>query len=65
MELLPKVLKKIGLGIISLGLISTFYIPEAKVGRTILEFQNEDGITYVIKETTPPEVILKKSWFGK
>ena len=33
-----KVLKKIGLGIISLGLISTFYIPEAKANLTLFEF---------------------------
>ena len=47
-----KVLKKIGLGIISLGLISTFYIPEAKAGnQTILEF-DVNGTTYAIKLVT-------------
>ena len=52
MELLPKVLKKIGLGIISLGLISTFYIPEAKAGNlTIAEF-NANGTRYAIKLVT-------------
>ena len=52
MELLPKVLKKIGLGIISLGLISTFYIPEAKAGNlTVVEF-DANGTRYAIKLVT-------------
>ena len=34
-----KVLKKIGLGIISLGLISTFYIPESNANPTILKLE--------------------------
>ena len=47
-----KVLKKIGLGIISLGLISTFYIPEAKAGNlTIVEF-DANGTRYAIKLVT-------------
>ncbi len=46
-----KVLKKIGLGIISLGLISTFYIPEAKANQTIVEF-DVNGTTYAIKLVT-------------
>ena len=47
-----KVLKKIGLGIISLGLISTFYIPEAKAGnQTIVEF-DANGTRYAIKLVT-------------
>ena len=33
-----KLLKKIGVGIISLGLISTFYMPEAKANLTVFEF---------------------------
>ena len=33
-----KIFKKIGLGIISLGLISTFYMPEAKANLTVFEF---------------------------
>ena len=59
MELLPKVLKKIGLGIISLGLISTFYIPEAKAGNlTLYEFTvpssvpTTGGRKYAIKMVT-------------
>ena len=47
-----KVFKKIGLGIISLGLISTFYIPEAKAGNlTIAEF-DANGTRYAIKLVT-------------
>jgi hypothetical protein len=47
-----KIFKKIGLGIISLGLISTFYIPEAKAGnQTILEF-DVNGKTYAVKLVT-------------
>ena len=47
-----KIFKKIGLGIISLGLISTFYIPEAKAGNlTIAEF-NANGTKYAIKLVT-------------
>tara|TARA_B100000161_G_scaffold165086_1_gene117966 strand:- start:41 stop:370 length:330 start_codon:yes stop_codon:yes gene_type:complete len=47
-----KVLKKIGVGIISLGLISTFYIPEAKAGNlTIAEF-DANGTRYAIKLVT-------------
>ena len=47
-----KVLKKIGLGIISLGLISTFYIPEAKAGnKTILEF-DANGSRWAVKLVT-------------
>ena len=47
-----KVLKKIGLGIISLGLISTFYIPEAKAGNlTVVEF-DANGTRYAIKLVT-------------
>ena len=52
MELLPKVLKKIGLGIISLGLISTFYIPEAKAGNLTLAEFNANGTRYAIKLVT-------------
>ena len=33
-----KAFKKIGLSIISLGLISTFYMPEAKANLTVFEF---------------------------
>ena len=44
-----KVFKKIGLGIISLGLISTFYIPEAKARQTLLEFVNNET-EYAIKK---------------
>jgi len=57
-ELLPKVLKKIGLGIISLGLISTFYIPEAKANLTLFEFEYPSsfpvlgGRTYAFKKVT-------------
>ena len=47
-----KIFKKIGLGIISLGLISTFYIPEAKAGNTtIIEFP-ANGTRYAIKLVT-------------
>ena len=47
-----KIFKKIGLGIISLGLISTFYIPEAKAGNTtIVEFP-ANGSRYAIKLVT-------------
>tara|TARA_B100000282_G_C31629009_1_gene442966 strand:+ start:179 stop:562 length:384 start_codon:yes stop_codon:yes gene_type:complete len=46
-----KVLKKIGLGIISLGLISTFYIPEAKANQTIVEF-DANGSRWAIKLVT-------------
>ena len=47
-----KIFKKIGLGIISLGLISTFYIPEAKAGNlTIAEF-DANGTRYAIKLVT-------------
>ena len=60
-----KVLKKIGLGIISLGLISTFYIPEAKAGnRTILEF-DVDGTTYAIKLVTQFNANTGKFLFKK
>ena len=70
MELLPKVLKKIGLGIISLGLISTFYIPEAKAGNlTIAEF-NANGTKYAIKLVTKinastGKFLIKKVGSGK
>ena len=53
-----KVLKKIGLGIISLGLISTFYIPEAKANLTLFEYTYPSyvpvlgGRTYAIKRVT-------------
>ena len=53
-----KVLKKIGLGIISLGLISTFYIPEAKANQTLLEYTYPSSVpvlggrTYAIKLVT-------------
>ena len=47
-----KIFKKIGLGIISLGLISTFYIPEAKASTTIFEFITDGGIEYAIKLVT-------------
>ena len=53
-----KVFKKIGLGIISLGLISTFYIPEAKANLTLFEYTFPDDIpvqggrTYAIKLVT-------------
>ena len=53
-----KVLKKIVVGIISLGLISTFYIPEAKANLTLFEFTFPDdvpvvaGRTYAIKRVT-------------
>ena len=53
-----KVFKKIGLGIISLGLISTFYIPEAKANLTLFEFTVPDNVpvqggrTYAIKMMT-------------
>ena len=53
-----KFFKKIGLGIISLGLISTFYIPEAKANLTISEYTFPDDIpvlggrTYAIKMVT-------------
>ena len=53
-----KVLKKIGLGIISLGLISTFYIPEAKANLTLVEFTvpssvpTTGGRKYAIKLVT-------------
>ena len=53
-----KVFKKIGLGIISLGLISTFYIPEAKANLTVFEFTYPDyfpalgGRTYAMKFVT-------------
>ena len=47
-----KIFKKIGLGIISLGLISTFYIPEAKAGnQTILEF-DANGSRWAVKLVT-------------
>jgi len=46
-----KIFKKIGLGIISLGLISTFYIPEAKANQTIVEF-DANGTKYAIKLVT-------------
>ena len=46
-----KIFKKIGLGIISLGLISTFYIPEAKANETIVEF-DVNGTTWAIKLVT-------------
>ena len=53
-----KVFKKIGLGIISLGLISTFYIPEAKANLTLFEFTLPDNVpvhggrTYAMKLVT-------------
>ena len=46
-----KIFKKIGLGIISLGLISTFYIPEAKANQTIVEF-DANGSRWAIKLVT-------------
>ena len=65
-----KVLKKIGVGIISLGLISTFYIPEAKANLTVFEFAN-NGTSYAIKKVDdndfPPPYgiyILKKIGSG-
>ena len=76
-----KVFKKIGLGFISLGLISTFYIPEAKAGnRTLYKFTVPDefplsrGRTYVIKLVTnfsfsgdkqTGQYLLKKVGSGK
>ena len=60
-----KVLKKIGVGIISLGLISTFYIPEAKAAsRTIVEFQSADGSNFAIKLKSSGKYILKKVGSG-
>tara|TARA_B100000989_G_C19181662_1_gene319842 strand:- start:75 stop:428 length:354 start_codon:yes stop_codon:yes gene_type:complete len=53
-----KVFKKIGLGFISLGLISTFYIPEAKANLTLFEFTYPNdfpvlgGRTYAMKLVT-------------
>ncbi len=53
-----KVFKKIGLGIISLGLISTFHIPEAKANFTVFEYTYPSSIpvlggrTYAIKRVT-------------
>tara|TARA_B100000212_G_scaffold97770_1_gene71737 strand:+ start:83 stop:445 length:363 start_codon:yes stop_codon:yes gene_type:complete len=54
-----KFFKKIGVGIISLGLISTFYIPEAKAGNlTLVEFTvpssvpTTGGRKYAIKLVT-------------
>ncbi len=46
-----KIFKKIGLGIISLGLISTFYIPEAKANQTIVEF-DANGSRWAVKLVT-------------
>jgi len=47
-----KIFKKIWLSIISLGLISTFYIPEAKAGnQTIVEF-DVNGTKYAVKLVT-------------
>ena len=67
-----KVLKKIGLGIISLGLISTFYSPEAKAGQTLVEFVNIDGREYAIKKLNDNnypfffgQYILKRIGSGK
>ena len=60
-----KVLKKIGVGIISLGLISTFYIPEAKASKTIVEFRNVDGELYAIKLKNSGQHILKKVGSGR
>ena len=37
--LFMKLLRKIGTGIISLGLISTFYTPDAKATLTILKWE--------------------------
>ena len=53
-----KVLKKIGLGFISLGLISTFNISEAKANLTLFEYTYPDshpvhgGRTYALKLLT-------------
>ena len=65
-----KIFKKIGLGIISLGLISTFYIPEAKAGNlTIAEFK-ANGTKYAIKLVTKlspstGKFLIKKVGSGK
>tara|TARA_Y200000002_G_scaffold278155_1_gene232306 strand:+ start:140 stop:478 length:339 start_codon:yes stop_codon:yes gene_type:complete len=59
-----KVLKKIGLGIISLGLISTFYIPEAKASETVIEFLAADTKNYAIKQKSNGQYLLKKIGSG-
>ena len=59
-----KVFKKIGLGIISLGLISTFYIPEAKASITLVEFYDAEGTRYAIKQKSNFQYILKKVGSG-
>ena len=66
-----KVLKKIGLGIISLGLISTFYIPKAKANTTLFEFTFPDeipvhgGRKYAIKMVTKNYSLTDEKQFGK
>ena len=59
-----KVFKKIGVGIISLGLISTFYIPEAKASETVIEFLARDGKNYAIKQKSNGQYLLKKIGSG-
>tara|TARA_B100000575_G_C22799773_1_gene472156 strand:- start:265 stop:600 length:336 start_codon:yes stop_codon:yes gene_type:complete len=59
-----KIFKKIGLGIISLGLISTFYIPEAKASETVIEFLAEDTKNYAIKQKSNGQYLLKKIGSG-
>ena len=60
-----KVFKKIGVGIISLGLISTFYIPEAKASETVIKFLARDGKIYAIKQKSNGQYLLKKIGSGK
>ena len=66
-----KVLKKIGVGIISLGLISTFYIPEAKANLTLFEFTVPDdvpvhgGRTYAMKMVTKLYPVGSDKQIGK
>ena len=61
-----KVFKKIGLGFISLGLISTFYIPEAKANLTVFEYTYPStipvlgGRTYAIKYKPESSLFLMK-----
>ena len=64
MELLPKVLKKIGLGIISLGLISTFYIPEAKANLTLFEFESPSSVPVLGKRTYALKKVTSISSYG-
>ena len=58
-----KVFKKIGLGIISLGLISTFYIPEAKASQTLVKF-DVNGAQYAIKLKTNGQLLIKEVGSG-